>query len=174
MPRQQSVIVGHKYSVMKTWASHQVRRTWISWKKYSHTVIFLWLIVVRWNSLLIQSLGTGIAVGFHELPGPQNRTHKGYTWTPSNERMNWPSKNHHSNSNMTKQSIPPPAHPPSSPAWWIWPGWTGCDGCQSRSDTQTHPACRMPSLDLRCAEEVGLLNYKCSSFVSAFLSTSPL
>lgn len=43
-------------------------------ESYLRTVILLGLVVVSWNSFLVQSFGAGIAIGFHELPGSQKDT----------------------------------------------------------------------------------------------------
>lgn len=47
-------------------------------------VLLMRAVVVHWNSFLIQSSGSGVAVGFHELPISQKDRSKDYTWPRAN------------------------------------------------------------------------------------------
>lgn len=118
--------------------------TWLfnnKFGQYLHAVILPRPVVVSWDSFLIYSLCTGIAVGFYELFMSKKNQTIGQTdsFTLTIELLpNW---------NWT---LPPPSCPPRHPVLWIWPFWTCCDGCQRSSDTQTHRVLRKPTLDLGC------------------------
>lgn len=65
-----------KKSIMATSRDHRFLRNINILEKYSHAVVFLGPIVVRWNGLLILGLGAGVPIGFHELPRSREDTHK--------------------------------------------------------------------------------------------------